>query len=190
VASDVEIANRALQMLGAKRISALSEDSVNGRACTTCYEALRDAELQDHPWSFAIQRYSLAADATAPAFGPGNAYTLPSGHLRLLPPDPTGASPYRDWLVESGKVLTDYGAPLEVRVVMQISDCNAMSPLFREALACRMAFEMCEEITQSNSKKESLRADYEAIIRRAKKSNAIESVPAEAPEDSWITGRS
>jgi hypothetical protein len=190
VASDVEICNRALQKLGAKRIVSLSDDSVNARACNSCYTALRDAELEDNSWTFSIQRYSLAADAVAPSFGPANSYALPAGHLRLLPPYPVDNSPYRDWMVESGKVLTNDSSPLNVRCVMQITDANAMHPLFREALSTKIAFELCEELTQSNTKKEALRTDYEAIVRRARKANAIESVPAESAEDPWITGRS
>ena len=63
MASEVDIANRALQKLGAESIVSLTQDSENARACNLCYEPIRDAELRAHPWNFAIKRASLAADS-------------------------------------------------------------------------------------------------------------------------------
>ena len=190
MASSVEICNRALQKLGAKRITSLNDSSVNARACLAAYETLRDSELQDHPWSFAITREEIAADATEPAFGRAYAYSLPALCLRVLPPYPEYNFMERDWIVEGRKIMTNESAPLQLRYVAQIEDCNLMHPLFREALATRMALELCEEITQSNTKKQLLSEEYKDIVRRARKASAIESVPIVPPEDSWITGRS
>lgn len=207
MASVTDIANRALQKLGAKRITSLSQDSVNARSANACYENLRDAELQAHEWSFSIERVQLAADAAAPAFGRANAFTLPSDYLRIARPDPnvvgtagwwaggvefTGAvngSGGSDWIIEGTKILTDESAPLDVRYVKRVTDPNVMVALFREALASRMALEMCEELTQSNSKKEGLRADYIAAIREARRVNAILKNPAFPPQDEWLTVR-
>jgi hypothetical protein len=190
MASEVEICNRALQKLGAKRIVSLSDDSVNARACTLAYEVVRDAELQEHRWSFAIQRFALAAEALAPEWGRTNAFALPTGCLKLIPPYPEDDSPDRDWVLESNQILTNDSAPLYVRCVMQVTDPNAMHVLFREALSAKLAVELCEEITQSNTKKAALQSDYKDAITKAKKHSAIESVPMTPVEDSWITGRS
>lgn len=190
MASDVEICNRALQKLGAKRISALSEESHNARSCLAAFAANRDALLESHPWNFAIERFSLAADAVSPAFGKAYSYTLPSGSLRILPPYTDSNTPYRDWIEEGGKILTDMSAPLEVRCIMQVTDANRMSPLFREALASKIALDLCEVITQSNTKKDSLSNDFEKDLAKAKKANGMKNVPIESAEDSWITGRS
>lgn len=189
MASVVEICNRALQKLGAKRISDIDEDSINARACKACYETLRDALLEAHPWSFAIQRFSLAADANAPSWGRANSFTVPTSTLRVLPPYPEDNSPYRDWIMEDKKILTDEGAPLDVRCVVQVTDANKMHVLFREALSTKMAFEMCEELTQSNTKKADLKDDLRTAIAEAKKRSAIESVPVESVKDTWETGR-
>lgn len=190
MASVVEICNRALQKLGAKRIVSISEDSANARACNACYEVLRDSLIEAHPWSFSIERHSLAADADVPAWGRANAFQLPTGCLGVLPPYPEDNSPYRDWVIEGGKILTNESAPLYVRCKMQITDPNKMHVLFREALACKMALEMCEEITQSNTKKADAKDDFKMTIADARKRNAIESVPVQPPEDTWVTGRS
>lgn len=190
MAADVDVCNRALQKLGAKRISSIDEDSTNARACKAALPVLLAAELQSHRWCFSIRRFALAADAVAPEFGRRNSFTLPAEHLALLPPYPEMNSPYRDWVVEGNKIVTSEGSPLYVRCIILVTDYNLMHPLFREALASKMAVELCEELTQSNTKKADAKDDYKEAIAKAKRANAIESVPAKSPEDSWVTGRS
>lgn len=189
MASEVEICNRALQKLGAKRIVSLSDDSVNARACNNAYTVLRDAELRAHPWNFAITRIQLAADSTAPAFGRARAFTLPSDCLRILPPYPEQNINDLDWIVEGRKIYSNDSAPLNIRYIYRVTDPNEMDSLFRELLSARMADELCEEITQSNTKKEQLARDYRKNLLEARRSNAIEKVAEEPPEDSWITAR-
>lgn len=206
MSSPVEIANRALQKLGAKRISAFTDGSNNARAVQTCYDVLRQAELRKHRWSFAIQRFSLAAAAVPPLFGRQNAFQVPTGFLRLIDPDPDwnyagvmggtivgnntqSTDSFVDYTIEGGYILTDLLAPLNVRALMDIQDCNLMDPLFREALAAVMAREMCEEITQANTKKASAIQDYKDAIAEAKKVNGIELPAQQPPLDTFITAR-
>lgn len=190
MASEVEICNRALQRLGSKRIVSLSEDSVAARACTVAYQVVRDAELRAHPWSFAIKRASLAADAVAPDWGKQNAFTLPSDFLRLLPTYAERNGLWIDHVIEDGKIYTDETAPLYIRYVYKVTDPNKMDVLFREALAVKLAFELCEELTQSNTKKDGLSVDYKTAIREARRTNAIEKIAEQPPEDEWVTVRS
>lgn len=189
MASEVDICNRALQKLGAKRITALTDDSVNARSCNAAYEIVRDAELRAHPWNFAIARASLAADSTAPSWGRAKSYELPADYLRLLPPYPEDNSNALDWQVEGRKVYTDDTAPLYIRYIKRVSDTSLFDALFVEALSTKLASELCEEITQSNAKKEGLKDDYRETIARAKKTNAIEGVSQEPPDDTWLTVR-
>lgn len=190
MASDVEICNRALQRLGSKRIVSLSEDSVAARACNVAYTVIRDAELRAHPWSFAVKRATLAADATSPDWGKANAFTLPSDFLRLLPTYPERNGLFIDHEIESGKILTNDSAPLYIRYIYRVTDPNQMDVLFRESLAVKLAFELCEELTQSNTKKDGLSVDYKSAIREAKRTNAIEKIADQPPEDEWVTVRS
>lgn len=188
-ASETSICNRAIQLLGAKRITSLSEDSRNARALNDAYEHVRDAELRRHPWSFAIKRASLAADSPAPSFGPTNSFTLPSDYLRLLPPDPEFHYNDLDWKIEGGSIYTYDSAPLRIRYVRQETNPVVMDPLFRESLAAALAVATCEAITQSNTKKADLEEDYSRIIAEARRTNAIETVSDEPPEDTWVTAR-
>jgi len=187
MASETSIANRALQKLGAARITSLTENSVEARACSACMTVLRDAELRAHPWNFANGRATLSADATPPDFGKANSFQLPVDCLSPRENDFNSLS--KDWLIEGKKIFTDESAPLFLRYTKKIEDVNLMDPLFQEAWACKMAIEMCEELTQSNSKKAELKDDYKLAIREAKKANAIERIAQQPPEDDWVTCR-
>lgn len=189
MASEVAICNRALQMLGAKRITSITDDSVNGRACNACYETIRDSELRAHPWSFAKARAELAAISPAPTWGRGNAYQLPADFIRLLKPYPEDNYFTNDNEIEGQTIVTDKSSPIRIRYIYRVTDPNVMDPLFRESLATQMAIAMCEEITQSNTKKKGLQDDYKLVIDRAKAANAFERVASRPPEDLWITAR-
>jgi len=192
--SEVSICNLALQKNGSGRIVSLTEDSPQARECNACYEAMRDLELRKHRWAFAIKRAALAADATAPAFGPVNYFTLPSDFLRLLEPDEATNFNTLDWRIESNAVgakaiATNDSAPLEIRYVWRVVDPTVFDAAFVEALACRIASQTCEKLTQSNAKKAGVQEEYKDAIREARRTNAIEGVSAESPIDTWITAR-
>lgn len=192
--SVVGICNRALQKLGASAISALDENSKNARECSSAYESLRDAELRSHPWGFAIKRVQLPASSTAPAFGRARMFTLPADNLRLLAQYPELNDNHNDWQVESDNegspaILTNDAAPLNVRYVARMEDPTVFDAMFVEALASRIAYELCEAITQSNTKKQAAAQDYTRAISEARRINAIERVAQKPPEDEWVTVR-
>lgn len=189
MASKVEIANRALQKIGAKRIVALDDDSVSARACNVAYEPVKLAELRDHAWNFAVARITIAADSPAPSFGPQNSFTLPADFVRLMPPDAQSNLDNLDWVIEGRKIFTNDSAPLQIRYVSNVDDTNLMDPLFREALSSRLAVELCEQLTQSNTKKADLSREYEMNVNEARRTNAIERPAILPPDDPWITVR-
>jgi hypothetical protein len=189
MASVVGIWNGALQKLGAARVSSQTEDSVEARACSTCYESSRDALLRDHPWNFAIRRATIAADASEPDWGRENSFTLPSDWVRNVPNYPEDNEPEPDWQIEGRKILTDEEGPLYLRYVSKVTNPNIMDALFIKALEYTMAIEMCEQLTQSNTKKASLEEGLKAVISKAKRTNAIENVSQSFPESTWLTCR-
>lgn len=185
MASEVSICNLALQKLGESRISSLSDDSKAARECNASYEHVRDMELSAHDWNFARARTSLAADATAPAFGYDYSYTLPADYLQIRPDNSSDL----DWQIEGQSILTNWGAPLEIVYTRRVEDPNVFHPLFIEALACRMAIHLCERMTQSNTKLGNLDGQYSVAIREARKANAFAKISQDLPEDGWIAAR-
>jgi hypothetical protein len=188
--SDVDICNLALQRLGAKPISSLSQDSTAARACSRAYEHSRDSELRAHPWSFARARASLAAESTDPIFGFAKQYPLPSDYLRILPNDAANVNSNQDdWQIEGRKILTDDSSPIQLVYLKQVTDTNEFDALFVELLASRIAVEIAEKVTQSNTKKDNAEKRYEAIKSEARKVNAFERPPQVPVDDTWLTAR-
>jgi len=184
MSSSVDIANSALSKLGAERITSLADNSPAARAMNFRFEPLKTQELRKHLWNFAIKRVQLAADTATPAFGYAYQFTLPTDFLRFHPDNET-----QDYNLENGKLLSDSEGPFNMRYVANVTDTNLFDPLFDDALASRMAYDACEEVTQSNTKKEAAEVMYKDAIREAKMVDAIEDESEEAPEDEWITAR-
>jgi hypothetical protein len=198
MASQVEIANRALTKLGAARIISFADDNKQSRSVNSMFNVVRDAELRAHLWSFTIKRDSLPALTTTPAWGYDYEYQLPPDCLRLLEVDDIYPGPnlddYRnantqEFTIEGRKILTNKDAPLKIRYVSRVADTTQWDATFVEAFACRLAMEMCEDLTQSNSKKESVKDDYDTAIMMAIRANAIELPPQDLPDDSWVMSR-
>lgn len=187
--SDVSIANLALQKLGAARITTLTEDSRSARSVNACYEHLRDLELRKHKWNFAIKRTTLAPSSVEPEFDYDYAFPLPSDCLRLLPP----ARNSLDWKIESHEgtpsILTNDGNTLEILYIGKITDPTKFDECFVEMLACKIADHCCEELTQSNTKKADVRAEYREALNSAKRMNAFENTSDEPPDDPWYEAR-
>ena len=76
--SNVDIANGALNILGASNISAFDENSKAARLVNQRYNAIRDAVFAAHPWNCLIKRAELAQSSTIPAFGYEHEYPLPT----------------------------------------------------------------------------------------------------------------
>lgn len=189
MASEVSIANSALQKIGASRISSLSDNNKNASAVLACYENLRQSELQTNFWTFAIARAQLSASAITPTFGRTYEYPLPGDFIRMAPLDPKVSPVRTDWLIEGKSILTDDASPLEIRYVKDVKDAAQFHPLFAEALASRIAFQIVEELTQSNTKKNTQSDDYLKFIGDARRIDAIESGSVEPEEDYWISVR-
>ena len=189
MASDTGICNRALQLLGVKRIVALTDDSVAARACNNAYDAVRQAELRRHRWNFATTNASLAADAVPANTLRSNSFTLPSNALKLLAPLAERNVMTRDWVIEGRQIITNEATPLYIRYTRDITDPNIMDPAFRESFSARIAMELCEELTQSNQKYAKAKDAYRDAVSEAKLANGIEVVPEDTPDDTWITSR-
>ena len=190
MASETDIANRALQLLGDKRITSLAENSVPAREMNAAFAIVRDAELRRHVWGFATTRATLAPSVTAPDFKFDYAFPVPSDFLRLHPSYDEAS----DWSVErilgvGTCILTNEGDVLQVQYIARVTDTTAFDALFVDALSKRLAFELCEKITNSSQKTRDLWDLYQASIADAKRVNAIEKISAESPEDTWITAR-
>lgn len=199
MASRVDIANLALTQLGsASKITSLTDNSAAARALNGVYDITRKALLRRYWWSFALSRSALPALTAAPAWGFAKQYQLPADFLRIVQVNDVAAVPalndYVDgdtsaWAIEGQLILTDFSAPLKIRYVRDVTDESTFDALFVMALASLLAYQTCEQITQSNSKKQAAMVEMKRAIGDAVTTGAIEKPPQGITDDSWIVSR-
>jgi hypothetical protein len=128
-----------------------------------------------------------------------NVYRLPAGFIRKAPTDPKAGSfsplgapaglDYDTKDIEGDFLVSPLSGPIMLRFVADITEVTKMDDMFCEGLAARMAYEMCEAITQSTAKQAALGAAYNKFMGEARMVNAVELGPIEPPEDDFITCR-
>jgi hypothetical protein len=197
MASQIEIINLALTKLGARHIASLAENNEAARFFSANYENILLSELRGHVWGFAKARAALPALGTTPPFRFAYEYALPEGYVRTIQVGDyqPGASltDYRDneegfYSIEQGKILTDFAAPLNVRYIKRVSE-GLFDPLFVTAFACKLAFDGCYRITNSNSLKDQVGEEYQMTVDKARNVGAVEIPSQKIPDDEWILAR-
>jgi hypothetical protein len=192
MASKVSIANRALTKLGEDRVLLLTDDNKRARTINQMFDDVLDAELRRYRWTFAITRDSLPALADAPAWGYAYKYPLPSDYLALVQVNDIyvrAGNSSALWSVEAGHILTNIEAPLKVRYIQRVTNPGLFDPMFSEALACKLAMEACETLTQSETKFNRLAEQYKVAVLDAQRQSSIENPPDELPQGSWLDAR-
>lgn len=194
MAGVVDIVNRALTKLGTDRIASLADPAKAARSASACYEFVRDAVISEHNWHFARDRAQLPALAEKPAFEWQWQYQLPVDCLRVIQ---AGPWPGLDnagyisgnraaWSIEGQKLMTNLAPPLNLVYIRRVPDPGMYPPVFIEALASRLAVEMCEELTGANSKRQLAWDEYGRAVQQAKHLNAIQLPPQPVADDGWL----
>ncbi|SDV49192.1 hypothetical protein [Chitinasiproducens palmae] len=191
MASQIEIANRALTKLGEARITTLDEDSKAAETLFSMYDIVLESELRANVWNFAKTRARLPALSIDPVFGFSQQFQLPADFLRLIQVGEFNAYPAtRDtrglYSLEGRALLTDLPAPLAVRYIRRMTDATQYDSLFVEVLACRLAWECAMPITQVVSNKQTAMQEYQLAVRAAIRANAIERPSQAIADDTWM----
>ena len=175
MASNVDICNSALNMIGASNIISLTEDSRAARVCNQRFEFVRDAVMRARPWNCLIVRTSLAADSDTPAFEFDHQHTLPTDPycLRVLRPQ----DPDTVFRVEGRKIISST-TPFKMIYVARITDPNEYDQLLIESIASRLAADISYALVNSASLSQMLMATYESKLSEARFVDATEGTPA------------
>lgn len=201
MASQVDIANLSLSILGKPSIASFLDNSNAARVVNIEYDLLRRALLTGRAtWRFSIKRASLPVLTVAPVSGPyTQQYALPTDCLRVLLAGDTypglDLSDYRlgptdaGYLVEGRNILCDYGAPLSLKYVYDVQDTTLFDAWFVEYFACKLAWTCCERLTGSDAKQEAASKRMLYAMSQATASNALENTPEFPADDTWMAAR-
>lgn len=128
-----------------------------------------------------------------------NVFILPNGWLREAPQDPKAGSNsylgvgsnlgYNDWTYENGVIVSRDFGPIVYRFVANMTQVSRFDTMFCEGLACRIALEVCEVLTQSTAKMQGIAGEYKTFMGEARDLNGIESGSVEPAEDDYLTCR-
>ncbi|MBP7338807.1 hypothetical protein [Niveispirillum sp.] len=171
--NDVTVAvwNQALLCLAQPLLSGPDDDSETARRVRVQWAVSRPAVLRSYPWNCAMRRALLPALVEKPAWGFANAFSLPTGCLRLWEVDGQKRGP---WTVEGGRVLTDLPGPLRVRFVADI-EAHQMDPALRLLMAKEMAADLAMALTNNATLGQSLAADIKRLRVETRASDAMEA---------------
>jgi hypothetical protein len=198
--STVDIANYALNIIGASNISALDENSKAARLVNQRYEGVRDAVFRSHPWNCLIRRAELAQETEAPAFGYAYQYALPTSPycLRVLEFSNGSLSYPQDnmfsnsggpvYVIEGRKLLTDEGTA-RIKYIGRVADPNEYDASLIEALSARLASEIAYAVTGSTTVMQLAAALYDEKMKEARFVDATEGAPQKLEASDFIEAR-
>lgn len=201
MASQVDIANLSLSILGKPSIASFQDNNNAARVINIEYDLLRRALLRGRAtWRFSIKRGSLPSLSTPPVSGPYTTqFAMPTDCLKVLMVGDTypglDLSDYRlgptdaGYLVEGRNILCDYGAPVSIRYVSDVQDPTQFDPWFVVYLAAEIAWTCCERLTGSDAKQAAAKDRKNDALLQAASSNALENTPEFPADDTWVAAR-
>ena len=146
--TQVDIANEALDLVGASTILSLNDPTPEARIVARQLWATVDRVLQSYPFACALKRATLDAD---PAISRPNvqAFRLPADCLRT---HLVKADRWQQEHIDGQRCLTveDGGTKsLAVTYVARLSDPNQLDPLVRELIALELGIKIAASLTES-----------------------------------------
>lgn len=184
--SAVQICSNALLLLGDRPISSFDEDFDRATLASNLWGNARQAVLRGHPWNCATKRVALAPDVVVPAYDWAYQFSLPGDFLRVLYVGQADAPD--DYKIEGRKILSDAN-PLYLEYVFDNEDVASWDALLVEAMQRYMAFAMAYPITKSNTTREAMMQEYQALLRQARAVDGQESQAEQAGDTPLITVR-
>ena len=177
MASAVDIANSALNLLGASTISAFTDDSKNARLVNQRYEPVRNRVFRSHAWNCLHKRVQLAQNSTAPVVEYSHAYALPSDCLRVLKihngtTDSIASS--IDYKLEGRNIVTDEGTVFIIYIALD-TDPNNYDTYLQESIAHQLAADLAYAVTNNATLADKYMTRADERLREARFIDATEN---------------
>ena len=177
MASAVDIANSALNLLGASTISAFTDDSKNARLINQRYEPVRNRVFRSHAWNCLHKRVQLAQNSTAPVVEYSHAYALPSDCLRVLKIH--NGTTYSiassiDYKLEGRNIVTDEGTVFIIYIALD-TDPNNYDTYLQESIAHQLAADLAYAVTNNATLADKYMTRADERLREARFIDATEN---------------
>jgi len=177
MASAVDIANSALNLLGASTISAFTDDSKNARLINQRYEPVRNRVFRSHAWNCLHKRVQLAQNSTAPVIEYTYAYALPSDCLRVLKVHngtTDSIASAIDYKLEGRNIVTDEGTIYLIYIALD-TDPNNYDTYLQESISHQLAADLAYAVTNNATLAEKYMTRADERLREARFIDATEN---------------
>ena len=177
MASAVDIANSALNLLGASTISAFTDDSKNARLINQRYEPVRNRVFRSHAWNCLHKRVQLAQNSTAPVVEYSHAYALPSDCLRVLKVHNGTTDSIKsaiDYKIEGRNIVTDEGTVFIIYIALD-TDPNNYDTYLQESISHQLAADLAYAVTNNATLADKYMTRADERLREARFIDATEN---------------
>ena len=177
MASAVDIANSALNLLGASTISAFTDDSKNARLVNQRYEPVRNRVFRSHAWNCLHKRVQLAQNSTAPVIEYSHAYALPSDCLRVLKVHngtTDSIASAIDYKLEGRNIVTDEGTIYLIYIALD-TDPNNYDTYLQESISHQLAADLAYAVTNNATLADKYMVRADERLREARFVDATEN---------------
>lgn len=185
--TSVEIINVGLSKIASSRISRIDPPTTSlEKFVSASYTHWKRSELTKRRWVFATEDgFNPPQVATLKGVAQPYKYELPADCLRPVRLKRT------EWKQRRRFLFSAYDN-LKISYIVNVSE-DEFDPLFVEVLACRIAMECVEFVTQSNTKKSDAKVLYDDAVTDAAKANAFvigpEDVRSDDEDFAFLTAR-
>jgi hypothetical protein len=177
MASAVDIANSALNLLGASTISAFTDDSKNARLVNQRYEPVRNRVFRSHAWNCLHKRVQLAQNTTAPVVEYSFAYALPSDCLRVLKVHNGVTDSINsdiDYKLEGKNIVTNEGTVYIIYIAID-TDPNNYDTYLQESISHQLAADLAYAVTNNATLADKYMVRADERLREARFIDATEN---------------
>ena len=177
MASAVDIANSALNLLGASTISAFTDDSKNARLINQRYEPVRNRVFRSHAWNCLHKRVQLAQNSTAPVVEYSHAYALPADCLRVLKVHNGTTDSIKsaiDYKLEGRNIVTDEGTVFIIYIALD-TDPNNYDTYLQESISHQLAADLAYAVTNNATLADKYMIRADERLREARFVDATEN---------------
>lgn len=181
---NVDIANRALSLVGSPIISSLEDGSREATLIKTVYDDTRLVCLRLHPWKFATTRAVLNTSLEEPVCDFAYTYQLPADFVRMIIVD-DGRTEYD---LQGNTILTD-SESINVRYVRDEDNVEIFDTLFVELFAHWLAWVICLPLTQSKDMKDSIWAALSRMTPSFKHVDSADNYQKTLVTETWLGAR-
>jgi hypothetical protein len=197
MASLVEIANSALDLIGQAQIMTLDDPTASARkAKLHIYDAIREV-LASGRWTSAQKLSALSQLASGPAFGWTYAYQLPGDYLGVITfNDVDPCNVVQELFEIRGRELHTDETTANIVYVADLTatgnDIGAATPMLAECFAVKLATKLAWSFQQSATLRQAMLQEYEYKRKAALARDAREyrrPLVSQLSDSSWIRRR-